>query len=136
MPGVLDIIQPMIIAYVHCRTQMFHKGGSKFLSNRISNSCKLKIMSSITVNPFQKVTTSCWLHMSKMTLTLGQGRKYSFYKESGCIKTINILKIELRIQYGIFEIFDPIVRLVRRAIGCQLIKGVVDYDDSPRLGMC
>ena len=29
MPGVLDIIQPMIIAYVHCRTQMFLKGGVK-----------------------------------------------------------------------------------------------------------
>ena len=27
MPGVLDIIQPMIIAYVHCRTQMVHNVG-------------------------------------------------------------------------------------------------------------
>ena len=105
MPGVLDIIQPMIIAYVHCRTQMFLKGGSKFLSNRISNSSEFKIMSLITVNPFQEVTTSCWLHLSKITLTLGQGSIYSFYKETICIKTIKILKIEVRIQNASLEIF-------------------------------
>ena len=36
---------------------------------------------------------------------LGPGSVYSFYKETGCIKTIKILKIEVRIQNASLEIF-------------------------------
>ena len=52
--------------------------GSKILSNRISNSCKLKIMSSITVNPFQKVINKLLAAHVKDNIDFGAGQLILF----------------------------------------------------------
>ena len=102
MPGVLDIIQPMIIAYVHCRTQMFLKGGVKTF---IKSHFKLLQTENHVFNYSQSFSKSCAKLLAKVTLTLVQDSIYSFYKETGCIKTIIIFKIEVRIQNASLKIF-------------------------------
>jgi hypothetical protein len=79
--------------------------GVKFFIKSHFKLLQKKIMSLITVNLFQKVTTSCCPHLSKIHLTLGPGSIYYFYKETGCIKTIKIWKTEVRIQNANSEIF-------------------------------
>ena len=56
-------------------------------------------------NYSQSFSKSCAKLLAKVTLTLVQDSIYSFYKETGCIKTIIIFKIEVRIQNASLKIF-------------------------------